>query len=97
MKKYVILILAITGLMMINNCAHRQVIEANNTMVKNCTFIGTVSSSFNSPDEGKKYVMNQAAEKGATHVIIKLTAEGKKSPGKYNVSARCYQCDARND
>lgn len=92
MKKYVTLILITIGLILICSCAARQVIEADKAMVKNCDYIGTVSSTFKNSNEGKQYVLEQAAEKGATHAIIKITPEGKKSSGKYSVDARCYRC-----
>ncbi|MGB5218832.1 MAG: hypothetical protein WBN66_11100 [Smithella sp.] len=96
MKKYVTLILITIGLMIICSCAARQVIEADKKMVKDCEYIGTVSSTFKNPDEGKQYVLEQAAVKGATHAIIHITPEGKKGTGKYSVSARCYRCSESN-
>ena len=92
MKKYATLFLMTIGMMFLCSCAAYQVIEADKAMVKNCDYIGTVSSSFKNSDEGKKYVLEQAAEKGATHAIIKITPEGKKGSGKYSVDARCYRC-----
>ena len=96
MKKYLTLILIIIGLMVISSCAARQVIEADKAMVKNCDYIGTVSSTFKNSNEGKQYVLEQAAEKGATHAIIHIAPEGKKGSGKYSVDARCYRCSESN-
>jgi len=97
MKKYVILALMIIGLMIINGCAHNQVIEADKEMVKNCMFIGITSDTFNNPSEGRKFALDQAAKKGATHVILKITPEGKKRPGKYLVNTKFYKCSESNN
>ena len=97
MKKYVILVLVIIGLMIINGCAHHQLIEADKQMVKNCKFVATISNSFHNPSDGREYLMGQAAKRGATHVIfslpvVKIAPVGKR-PGKYLVEINSYNCN----
>ena len=97
MKKYVILVLVIIGLMIINGCAHHQLVEADKQMVKSCKFIATISNSFHNPSDGREFLMDQAAERGATHVIfsppVVQTAPVGKRPGKYLVKIKSYNCN----
>jgi len=97
MKKYATLFLITTGLMFLCSCAAYQVIEADNKMVKDCEYIATISGTFKNPSEGKTWALEQAAEKGATHAIIKTTPEGGKGAGKYKVDARCYVCSGKSN
>lgn len=96
MKKYATLFLITMGMIFLCSCAAYQAIEADNKTVKDCEFIGTVSSTFKTPSKGKTWALEQAAEKGATHAIIKTTPAGGKGTGKYKVDAQCYICSGKS-
>ena len=75
-------------------------IEADENMVKNCQFVGTFNNaSANGFDGALALVINEAAEKGATHYVI-MDTSSTHHQGEYismsQARIRGYKCPTNN-
>jgi hypothetical protein len=95
MKRCTVAILMVIVLMFFGGCAHHNLIEADEQMVKNCKFVGTFQSSYHRTSEAAKFAADQAYEKGATHVIIgpPIVQDSFRGGNQYLVQVKGYKCN----
>lgn len=73
------------------------VVEADEKMVAQCTFVGSVSgismignTKAQGMERARNSAKNNAAELGATHVVL---GDMLPASGSYNISGKAYRCD----
>jgi len=89
----------VAGLVNLSGCAgttrNLNVKEADESMVKNCKFLGTFSSSFYDHSRAMNFAIDDAAKKGATHYVVMDTASQYQGHmvTMSRIRIRGYKCD----
>lgn len=86
--------------MLISGCSvvpKKSLIEADENMVKSCTFVGSFEASNWQRDTARQIVINQAASRGASHILFEpvIIQASDASTGfkQYLVTGKGYMCN----